>query len=80
MLYTGACCDTQSARKEGVRVLVDAEESRLQPAIHHLAVHHMMARYNHTEPVIYNTIQMYLKVCCVKPRGVVVRYHVTEFT
>ena len=29
----------------GVRVLVDAEESRLQPAIHHLTVHHMMPHH-----------------------------------
>ena len=47
---------------EGVRVLVDAEESRLQPAIHHLTVHHMMPQFNLTTPHIYNTIQMYLKV------------------
>jgi hypothetical protein len=46
---------------EGVRVLVDAEGSRLQPAIHHLTIHHMMPRFNHTQPFIYNTIQMYLK-------------------
>ena len=45
-----------------MRVLVDAEESRMQPAIHHLAVHYMMPRFNLSHPVIYNTVQMYLKV------------------
>ena len=53
----------QCATAEGVRVLVDAEASCLQPAIHHLTLHHMMPRINHTQPFIYNTIQMYLKVC-----------------
>ena len=52
----------QCAVREGVRVLVDAEESRLQPAIHHLTVHHMMPRFNISKPFIYNTTQMYLKV------------------
>jgi hypothetical protein len=51
----------ECATVEGVRVLVDAEGSRLQPAIHHLTIHHMMPRFNHTQPFIYNTIQMYLK-------------------
>ena len=52
----------QCAVREGVSVLMDAEESRLQPAIHHLAVHHMMPLFNTTKPLIYNTNQMYLKV------------------
>lgn len=44
-------------------MMVDAEESRVQPAIHHLTVHYLMAKFNHTQPTVYNTIQMYLKVC-----------------
>jgi hypothetical protein len=52
----------ECAKREGVRVLVDAEESRLQPAIHHLAVHHMMPQFNRTKTYIYNTVQMYRKV------------------
>ncbi|CAI8033158.1 Vesicular integral-membrane protein VIP36 [Geodia barretti] len=51
----------ECAVREGVGVLMDAEESRLQPAIHHLTVHHMMPRFNTSKPFIYNTIQMYRK-------------------
>ena len=52
----------QYASAVGVRVLIDAEQSYFQHAIEHLVLHYMMKKFNHTHPVIYNTIQAYLIV------------------
>ncbi len=43
-----------------VKILIDAEESWIQPAIDHLA-EEMMLRYNGREAIIFNTIQLYRK-------------------
>ncbi len=47
-----------AAAKAGVPVLVDAEESWLQPAIDGL-VERMMERFNRDSAVVYNTVQLY---------------------
>ncbi len=49
-------CST--ARKLGVRIFVDAEESWMQNTIDYL-VEMMMERYNHELVVVYNTYQLY---------------------
>ena len=49
-------CD--SAAKNNVRVLIDAEESWIQKAIDNIAFE-MMTTFNKEKPVIYNTVQMY---------------------
>ena len=49
------------AQKRGVRLMIDAEQSYYQPAIRHIAVHHLMPKYNMEYPVIYNTQQCYLR-------------------
>ncbi len=49
-----------AAFERGVRVFVDAEESWIQPAIDALA-NDMMARFNKSQPIVYNTYQLYLK-------------------
>lgn len=50
----------QCASSEGVSVLVDAEQTYFQAAIHHLTMHHLVPRFNGQKAVIYNTIQTYL--------------------
>uniref|UniRef100_UPI00398EDED1 hydroxyproline dehydrogenase n=1 Tax=Pristiophorus japonicus TaxID=55135 RepID=UPI00398EDED1 len=50
----------QYAKDNGVRVLVDAEYTYLNPAITLVTVA-MMMRFNQTEPSIWNTYQCYLK-------------------
>ena len=52
----------QHAKKRGVHLMVDAEQTYLQPAIGHITVNLLMAEYNRSKPVIYNTIQCYRKV------------------
>lgn len=47
-----------SAAKAGVPVLIDAEESWMQPAIDDLA-DAMMARFNTERAIVFNTIQLY---------------------
>ena len=47
-----------AAAKNGVAVMVDAEESWIQEPIDHL-VDMMMKRYNRERVVVYNTFQMY---------------------
>ena len=39
-------------------VMIDAEETWIQPAIDHLAFD-MMKKYNQNQPLVYNTIQLY---------------------
>lgn len=48
------------AKKQNVRVMVDAEQSYFQPAIHRLTVE-MMRTYNTTSAIVFNTQQCYLK-------------------
>lgn len=52
----------QVAQENGVRLMIDAEQTYFQPAIHYIAVNVLMPKYNLTTPTIYNTIQSYLKV------------------
>jgi proline dehydrogenase len=47
-----------TAHKKNVRLFVDAEESWIQPAIDQLT-EEMMATYNTSRAIIYNTIQLY---------------------
>lgn len=42
----------------GIRLLIDAEESWIQPAIDEL-IEKLMAQYNRNEVVVFNTLQMY---------------------
>ena len=52
------CCEV--AKCNGVKLLIDAEESWLQPAINRL-VEEMMEKFNTDEVIIFTTVQMYLK-------------------
>lgn len=52
------CC--AYASDAGVQILIDAEESWIQPAVN-LLVEEMMATYNKERVVVYTTAQMYLK-------------------
>ena len=49
------------AQEQGVRLMIDAEQTYFQPAIRHIAVNVLMPKYNLSSPVVYNTIQCYLK-------------------
>ncbi len=42
--------------------MVDAEQTYLQPAIRHIAVNILMPKFNLLQPVIFTTVQAYLKV------------------
>lgn len=48
------------ASEAGVRLMIDAEHTYFQPAIDSV-VTEMQRRYNRDEPVVFNTIQCYLK-------------------
>ena len=61
-LYNIFLCVPQRAGSRNVRVLMDAEQTYYQPAIRNLALHYLMKKYNTEHPVIYDTIQSYLKV------------------
>ena len=47
----------QYAKEQNVRVMVDAEQSYFQPAIHRLAVE-MMRTYNTESAIVFNTQQV----------------------
>lgn len=46
------------AHEANTPILIDAEESWIQPAIDDLAME-MIAKYNGEKPIVYNTLQMY---------------------
>ena len=58
----------------GIRWLIDAEESWIQPAIDYLALQWMRA-HNRKEPLIYTTIQCYLTDAPRKVRELLSRAH-----
>ncbi|XP_065891514.1 hydroxyproline dehydrogenase-like [Dysidea avara] len=51
----------EHAVAKDVRVLMDAEQTYYQPAIRSFMVHCMMKWYNKEKPVVYDTLQSYLK-------------------
>jgi len=55
--FGGIC---RAAREAALRVLVDAEESWIQPAVDRLVLE-MMREFNRDGAVVYNTLQMYRK-------------------
>ncbi len=50
----------QSCKKNGVKILIDSEESWIQPGVD-LLVEKYMIKYNKKDALIFNTVQMYLK-------------------
>ena len=53
-----SCCEL--ARKKGMKLLIDAEESWIQPAVNSI-VEEMMGLYNRETAIVHTTAQMYLK-------------------
>jgi proline dehydrogenase len=50
----------KAAHDAGVSIHIDAEESWIQPAIDDITLE-MMALFNKEKPIVFNTLQMYLK-------------------
>ena len=59
----------EAAKEYKVRLMIDAEQTYFQPAIRHIAVNVLMPQYNLTTPIIYNTVQSYLKVGEAHPQA-----------
>ncbi|XP_043372967.1 hydroxyproline dehydrogenase isoform X2 [Dermochelys coriacea] len=59
---------TQRAVEAGVRVLVDAEYTYVNPALT-LVTLALMGRWNRTQPWVWNTYQCYLQDCLVRLRA-----------
>ncbi|CAL1135816.1 unnamed protein product, partial [Cladocopium goreaui] len=53
-------CLCEAAKSLAIPLLLDAEQSDRQAAVHLLA-RHLQAEFNVQEPIVYDTIQMYLK-------------------
>ena len=53
-----SCCEL--AQKKGMKLLIDAEESWIQPAVNRI-VEEMMGTYNRETAIVHTTAQMYLK-------------------
>jgi proline dehydrogenase len=49
----------EAAHRKGVRLLIDAEQTYMQPVIDHVALK-LQRRYNRDIPIVYNTYQCYL--------------------
>ena len=51
----------ECAQDRGVCLMIDAEQTYFQPAIRHMAVNVLMPEFNLSSPVVYNTVQCYLR-------------------
>ena len=51
----------QAAKDLDVRVMVDAEQTYFQPAIHRITME-MMKKFNTEKAIVFNTYQNYLKI------------------
>ena len=52
----------QHSQDLGVRLMIDAEQSYFQDAIHYITLHALMPQFNTQFPTIYNTHQCYVQI------------------